>query len=485
MLRNLFALAPLLLASAALAVDVPAPLNFPAPRLLPAGKDFPITDYGAVGDGTTLNTDAIHKAIDACAAAGGGTVVIPKGTFLSGAIFIKKPVNFRVDGTLKGSTAVKDYPVIDSRFEGIERPVMAAFVNVLNVDGITVSGQGTIDGSGDVWLANFPRGGRNGARAGAGSQPASQPASRPATQPMTAFTGPRTVLTPTPDNPPPQRLPGGTLMKPRLFNFTSCNNVAIKDLHLQNQAIWCLHILYCTDVLVDHLDILDTTHRVPSSDGIDIDSSKRVRVDHTTISVNDDCISIKSGKDEDGRRVNRPSEQILIVNTHFAEGQGGAAMGSEVSGGVHDVEVRDCISDKGNWAPIRLKTQPTRGGVVENIVYRNVQVSDVRQAFEFNLAWNMRINTVGEQTPTTMKNVFLINVSGDARSAGAMNGLPAKPITDVHFIDCHITAATGLRMNNVERIDTAGLTVKNVAGEVLPPTTGRPANPATAPAAQP
>ncbi len=485
MLRNLFALAPLLLASAALAVDVPAPLNFPAPRLLPAGKDFPITDYGAVGDGTTLNTDAIHKAIDACAAAGGGTVVIPKGTFLSGAIFIKKPVNFRVDGTLKGSTAVKDYPVIDSRFEGIERPVMAAFVNVLNVDGITVSGQGTIDGSGDVWLANFPRGGRNGARAGAGSQPASQPASRPANQPMNAFTSPRTVLTPTPDNPPPQRLPGGTLMKPRLFNFTSCNNVAIKDLHLQNQAIWCLHILYCTDVLVDHLDILDTTHRVPSSDGIDIDSSKRVRVDHTTISVNDDCISIKSGKDEDGRRVNRPSEQILIVNTHFAEGQGGAAMGSEVSGGVHDVEVRDCISDKGNWAPIRLKTQPTRGGVVENIVYRNVQVSDVRQAFEFNLAWNMRINTVGEQTPTTMKNVFLINVSGDARSAGAMNGLPAKPITDVHFIDCHITAATGLRMNNVERIDTAGLTVKNVAGEVLPPTTGRPANPATAPAAQP
>jgi polygalacturonase len=272
-------------------------------------------------------------------------------------------------------------------------------------------------------------------------------------------------------------------MKPRLFNFTSCNNVAIKDLHLQNQAIWCLHILYCTDVLVDHLDILDTTHRVPSSDGIDIDSSKRVRVDHTTISVNDDCISIKSGKDEDGRRVNRPSEQILIVNTHFAEGQGGAAMGSEVTGGVRDVEVRDCISDKGNWAPIRLKTQPTRGGVVERIVYRNVQVSNVRQAFEFNLAWNMRINTAGEQFPTTMKDVFLINVSGDARSAGAMNGLPAKPITDVHFIDCHITAATGLRMNNVERIDTAGLTVKNAEGQILPPTTGRPAPPTTAPAA--
>jgi polygalacturonase len=425
-----------------------------------------------VGDGKTLNTDAIQKTIDACAAAGGGTVVVPKGTFLSGAIFIKKPVNFRVDkdGVLKGTTNVKDYPIIDSRFEGIERPVMAAFVNVLNVDGITVSGEGTIDGSGDAWLALYPRGGR-GAGRGA-TTAASQPASRPA-QPLTAFDGPRTVLTPTPDHPPAQRLPGGTLMKPRLFNFTNCHNVAIKDLHLQNQAIWCLHILYCTDVLVDHVDILDPTHRVPSSDGIDIDSSKRVRVDHTTISVNDDCISIKSGKDEDGRRVNRPSEQILIVNTHFAEGQGGAAMGSEVSGGIHDVEVRDCISDKGNWAPIRLKTQPTRGGIVENIVYRNVQVDNVRQAFEFNLAWNMRINTAGESNPTTMRNVYLINVSGKASSAGSMNGLADKPITDVHFIDCHITANSGLRMNNVERIDTSGLTVKNAAGEVLPPTTGR------------
>ncbi len=449
----------LLLATAAFAVDVPPPLNFPGPTLLPAGKDFPITDYGAVADGKTLNTDAIQKAIDAAAAAGGGTVVVPKGTFLSGAIFIKKPVNFRVDGTLKGSTEVKDYPIIDSRFEGIERPVMAAFVNVLNVDGITVSGEGTIDGSGDVWLANFPRGGR-------GNAAASRPAPR-----VAVANGPRIVLTPTPDNPPAARLPGGTLMKPRLFNFTNCHNVAIKDLHLQNQAIWGLHILYCSDVLVDHLDILDPTHRVPSSDGIDIDSSKRVRVDHTTISVNDDCISIKSGKDEDGRRVNRPSEQILIVNTHFAEGQGGAAMGSEVTGGVHDVEVRDCTADKGNWAPIRLKTQPTRGGVVENIVYRNVHVSNVRKAFEFNLAWNMRINTAGEQHPTSMKNIYLINVSGDARAAGSMNGLADKPITDVHFINCNLTANSGLTMSNVERIDTAGLTVKNSAGELLPPTT--------------
>ncbi|HVS70516.1 MAG TPA: glycoside hydrolase family 28 protein [Phycisphaerae bacterium] len=472
MLRKLPLLVPLLLAAAASAADIPAPLDFPGPKLMPAGKDFPITDYGAVGDGKTLNTDAIQKAIDA-AAPSAGTVVIPKGTFVSGAIFIKKPVNLRIDkdGILKGSTAVKDYPVIDSRFEGIERPVMAALVNVIGVSGITVSGQGTIDGSGDVWLANFPRVMRGARAGGRGAATGAAPASRP-TPPATVFTGPRTVLTPTPNNPPMQRLPGATLMKPRLFNFTSCDNVAIKDLHLQNQAIWCLHILYSTDVLVDNLQIHEPLHRIPSSDGIDIDSSKRVRVDHTTIEANDDCISIKSGKDEDGRRVNRPSEDILIVNTHLAYGQGGVAMGSEVSGGIHHVEVRDCTCDDDNWAPVRLKTQPTRGGTVDDIVYRNYKIANVRQAFEFTLAWNMRINNPGAQNPTTMKDIYLINVSGTARRAGEFEGLPDKPITDVHFIDCHITADAPLRLNNTERVDTSGLTVKNASGETLAPVTG-------------
>lgn len=261
-------------------------------------------------------------------------------------------------------------------------------------------------------------------------------------------------------------------MKPRLFNFTNCSNVAIKGLHLQNQAIWCLHILYCTDVLVDHLQIHEPLHRIPSSDGIDIDSSRRVRVDHTTIEANDDCISIKSGKDEDGRRVNRPSEEILITNSHFAYGQGGVAIGSEVSGGIHHVEVRDCTCDDGNWAPVRLKTQPTRGGTIDHIVYRNYKIDHVGQAFEFNLAWNMRINNPGAPHPTTMKDIFLINVSGTAAHAGHMEGLPATPITDVHFIDCSVTADTPLRINHTERVDTSGLHVVNTAGEPLPTISG-------------
>jgi exo-poly-alpha-galacturonosidase len=481
MLRSLAFFSSVLLAAAAFATDVPPRLDFPGPKLMPPGLDFPITHYGAVGDGKAVNTQAIQTAIDAAAAVG-GTVVVPLGTFVSGSIFIRRPVNFRIDkgGVLKGSTGVKDYPVIDSRFEGIERPVMAALVNVIGVSGITVSGDGTIDGAGDVWLANFPRRPRQSTTA-----PATSSSSRSA-PPMTVFTGPRTVLTPTPDNPPPQRLPGLTLMKPRLFNFTNCSNVAITGLHLQNQAIWCLHILYCTDVLVNHLQIHEPLHRIPSSDGIDIDSCKRVRVDHTTIEANDDCISIKSGKDEDGRRVNRPCEDILIVNTHLAYGQGGVAIGSEVSGGVHHVEVRDCTCDDGNWAPVRLKTQPTRGGTVDDIVYRNYHIDHVRQAFEFTLAWDARGNTLGAPHPTTMKDIYLINVSGNAGRAGGMNGLPSTPITDVHFIDCNLTADAPLRMNHADRIDTSGLLVTNAADQTLPSITGiAPPSPATAPTEAP
>jgi polygalacturonase len=157
---------------------------------------------------------------------------------------------------------------------------------------------------------------------------------------------------------------------------------------VHNQAVWCLFILYSEDVVAENLRIT-ADHNIPSSDGIDIDSSRRVRVNNVDIDVNDDCISIKSGKDADGLRVNRPAEDIVIENSRFHYGHGGVAMGSETSGGIRNVEVRNCVSDSGNWAPIRFKTQPSRGGVVENITYRDMQLKDTKQAFEFNMEWRM------------------------------------------------------------------------------------------------
>jgi polygalacturonase len=220
-------------------------------------------------------------------------------------------------------------------------------------------------------------------------------------------------------------------------------------------------------VLAENL-VIRAAHFIPSSDGIDIDSCRHVRVSGCDIDVNDDCISIKSGRDEEGRRVNRPCEDIVVEKTRFGYGHGGVAMGSEVSGGIRRVEVRDCVVEDGNWAPVRFKSQPSRGGVIEDIVYRNIEIRNARQAFEFNLAWRM----VPPLPPpakvlTQVRNVRIINVTGTVNSVGTLQGLKDSPITKVKFEDCRLKAQRGLVLENTRDIDTAGLKLEVESGEPI------------------
>jgi len=391
----------------------------------PAAKRYLITSYGAKGDSTTLNTKAIQQAIEQCSSKGGGTVVVPKGIYISGAIFLKKGVNLLVEkgGVLKGSINQDDYPQIPTRWEGEERVFTSAFINAIDLDGLEISGEGTIDGSGDVWTAR-------------GRQPLPQGTPRPA-----------------------------RLGRPRLICFQNCKNATIASLNLHNQAVWCLHVLYSSKVLVKDLKIT-ADHNIPSSDGIDIDSSTDVRVTGCDIDVNDDCISIKSGKDEDGLKVNRPCENVLIEKCRFGYGHGGVAMGSETSGGIRNVEVRDCVAEASNWAPIRFKSQPSRGGVVENITYRNIKLNNTRKAFEFNMAWRMvpPVKPPSKVLPI-VRNVKLINVSGTVATIGDMHGLDGSPITNVIFQDCVLTADKGFTLDKVEQVDLSGLKANVKEGE--------------------
>jgi polygalacturonase len=392
-----------------------------------APKRFVISDYGAVADGSTVNTKAIQSTIDKCAVSGGGVVVVPKGTFLSGAIFLKQSVNLLVekDGVLKGTTNIDDYPMINTRWEGTEEPWTSSFVNAEGLTDFEISGEGTIDGSGEEWLQNGGRG--------------------------------RGQATP----PQPRR------GRPRLIGIQNSKRVHIAGLNLHNQAVWCLFILYSEDVVAENLHIT-AEHNIPSSDGIDIDSSKRVRVNNVYIDVNDDCISIKSGKDADGLRVNRPAEDIVIENSHFAYGHGGVAMGSETSGGIRNVEVRNCVADSGNWAPIRFKTQPSRGGVVENITYRDITLHETKQAFEFNLEWRMvpPIAPPAKVLPV-VRNVKIVNVSGDVDSVGIIHGLADSPIQDIHFENCKITAQKGFKLDHARGVDLSGLKIDVQSGDAI------------------
>ena len=396
-------------------------------------KRYVIADHGALGDAQTINTKAIQAVIDRAAADGGGVIVVPKGTFLTGAIFLKQGVNLRVekDGVLKGSANAEDYPTVKTRWEGIEREFTAALLNAVDLNGVELSGEGTIDGSGDLWVENY---------------------NRLKQQPQDAR---RSGYTPT--------LPP----RPRLICFQNCRRVNISGLTLKNQALWCLHILYCEDVIVDGLKIR-ADHDIPSSDGIDVDSSRKVLITKCDIDVNDDCISIKSGKDADGLRVNRPSEDIVIEKCRFGYGHGGVAMGSEVSGGIRNVEVRDCTAEDDNWEPIRFKSQPSRGGVVENIIYRNIELKNTRNALTFNMQWRM-VPPIAPPAKvlTVVRNVKIINVTGTVKSAGSMHGMKDSPIENVKFENCKISAQKGLTLENVKNVDLSGLDLKVEQGEPI------------------
>jgi polygalacturonase len=425
-----------------------------ADALSPAKRCL-ITDFGAVADGQTLNTKAIQSAIDRCASNGGGVVVVPKGVFMSGALFFKPGVNLVVekDAVLKGTASPEDYPEVNTRWAGVECKTTSAFLNFENMTNVQVTGEGTIDGSGDLWMQRGGSGER--VRRGAANQFPAQTNAQAVPQGVRAAVLANASAT----NTVPSR------NRPRLICFSNCRDVRIAGLHLQRQAVWCLHLLYCQDVVVDNLNIR-AIERIPSSDGIDVDSCRNVQITRCDIACNDDNIAIKCGKDEDGLRVNRPSENIAISDCTIGAGAG-IAMGSEVSGSIRHVLVERC-KFAGTDAAARFKSQPSRGGVIEDIVYRDIQLDDVHRAFEFLLEWRM----VPPLAPpakvlTVVRNVLLINFSGTAQSGGVMYGLKGSPIQDVKFENCKVTAQRGLVLENVKDLDLSGLELKVAEGEPI------------------
>jgi len=382
-------------------------------------KPYLITDGGAVGDGATLNTKTIQGIIDRCSAEGGGIVVVPKGVFLTGSLFIKQGVSLRVekDGVLKGSEHLADY--LPAGVSETQRGVLpSALINVEGVTGTILSGEGTIDGSGQKMWEQYWK-------------------LRIAHDPDLAF----------------------KTRRPKLVHFLSCKQVGLTGLTLQNQAVWCLNFQLCEDAVAENLTIR-AGHNAPSSDGIDPDSCRRVLITGCSIDVDDDCISIKAARSRDGSRpTTPPCEYIVVRNTHLHYGQGGVDIGSETTGGIRHVEVVDCTADSGNWAAVRFKSAPNRGGVVEDITYRRFLLTGVRQAFEINMNWasgTSRGETPAADLPV-FRDIHLIDVVGTANSTGVIRGLERSPVTGVTFTGCKITAAKDLVVEHASDINLAGL----------------------------
>lgn len=381
-------------------------------------REYNVKEYGVQGNGnpeTTALQNVIHKA----AQQGGGTLVLPAGKYVSGALFFPRGVDLRIekDAQLISTVNPDDFPVIPTRFEGVERPWRCAFLNFNHSDGVKVYGEGTIDGKGVAW----------------------------------------------------KDVPFGTSGRPRLICFTDCPNGKISGLKMINQASWCLHVLYTNGFTIDGVDIRALEY-IPSSDGIDIDSSSDILITSTRIEAHDDCISIKSGRDEDGLRVARPSENILIENCHFAYGHGGVAMGSEISGDIRNVTIRSCLMDNENWSPLRFKSQPSRGGVVENITFEDITIKGARSIFDINMEWRMVPPILPAHYPLTrLRNIRFKNITGEAQSVGTMYGFKEATFqSDTFFFEnCRIKAEKGLSISNAKDVNFEGLTLEVAQGEKI------------------
>jgi len=382
-------------------------------------RDFTITDYGAVAGGAQDSTAAIAKAIAACNTAGGGRVVVPAGEWLTGAIHLKSNVNLHVaeGATLRFSTDPAAYlPVVFTRWEGTECMNYSPLIYAFEQENIAVTGSGTLDGqaSDDNWWAWAKR---------------DEQRRSPAVPDSTALVASGDKVMPV-----AQRVYGaGHFLRPNFFQPYRCKNVLIEGVHIRRSPMWEINPVLCTNVIVRNLDI--NSHG-PNNDGCDPEASRDVLIEGCTFDTGDDCIAIKSGRNDDGRRVGVASENLIIRNCTMKDGHGGVVIGSEIAGGCRNVFVENCTMDSPNLErALRFKSNARRGGVLENIFMRNVTVGRVAEAI-------VTVDFLYEEGPNGTHNPVLRNVQLENVSAKStprlfyIVGFPGVVIDGIRMAHC-------------------------------------------------
>jgi len=371
--------------------------------------ELSVRDFGAVGDGKTVETAAIQKALDTAASSGGGEVVIPAGHYLTGSLELKSHTTLRLDAgaVVLGSKKAEDYPIVQARWEGIETNCHRALISAEHAEDISVIGAGVIEGNAEVGRLRNPRG-------------------------------------------------------PTVVEFMDCGNVRIEGVTLKSSHIWTLHPAYCHDVRVSNVTF-ETTDA--NSDGIDPDSCREVVIDGCTFSTGDDNIAIKSGKGQEGVRIGRPCEDILITNCTFIKGYTSIAFGSELSGGIRNVRISHCTFKRG-LAALQLKSRAGRGGYLENVEADHLTVGpEPLLELESNYSFNADPQGVpGVDGITRFSNVRISDVTMDSTNLFRIMGTVEKPVDGLRISHVTGTCKKGSVIENARDMVLSDVRLEGVSG---------------------
>jgi polygalacturonase len=415
-------------------------------------RDFLVTKYGAVPDGTTDCTDAFRRAIAACTAAGGGRVVARGGVFLTGPIHLASRVNLHVaaGATLRFSRAPAAYlPPVLTRFEGVELMNYSPLIYALDAVDVAVTGAGTLDGQADDDHWWGWKGSREpGWKAGDPNQKAARD---------------RLLAMAEQGVPVEKRVFGtGDYLRSSFIQPYRCRNVLIEGVTIRSSPMWEIHPVLCTNVIVRRVTI--DSHG-PNNDGCDPESCRDVLIEHCIFDTGDDCIAIKSGRNADGRRLKVPSENIIVRDCQMRDGHGGVTVGSEISGDCRFVYVERCRMDSPRLdRALRLKNNAMRGGTLEHIYMRDCVVGQLADAV-LQVDFLYEEGQKGEFIPV-VRDVELRRVSSrKSKHALYLRGYEKAVIDDIRVVDCQFDGVE--KPDVIEHVTRLELVRVRVNGRVV------------------
>lgn len=465
--------------------------SFDMPRVvLPSfpNSTFCVIDYGADPIGATLSTEAIQKAIDDCSAKGGGTVIIPEGIYSTGPLTLKSNVRLYTDHNcfVLFSHDLNLYEIYDTWFEGIPTKRCTSPLNAFNAENIAITGYGTFNGNGDWWrpvkkAKMAPTQWKKHLKEKGGivtEQNIWYPDSGSIIAQSYCVDQNVPVITDEALWPAVK-----SFLRPVLLHFVGCKNILLEGVTFENSPGWNVHPMCCENLIVNNVSIRNPWYS-QNGDGIDVESCKNVIIVNSSFDVGDDAICMKSGKDKPGRDRGIPTENVLVDNCTVYHGHGGFVCGSEMSGGIKNVEVRDNLYI-GTDVGLRFKSTRGRGGVVENIFIRGVNMVNIpNEGLLFDLFYggkgageeteeeiaarmNAQAPPVSEETPA-FRNITIEDVKGtNIHRAIYFNGLPEMKIKDVTLRDVRISADEGALFRQTNGLVLSDVQITAAHGEPI------------------